>query len=162
MRTPTNASAVRRQTVRTAAAVIVVGLVAGLASACDRPAEPANEGGVGVAIDGLAPLEVRNALVVTSDGQRGAFVAGIVNTSDQDLTLTVTLRGATALTVEVEAGSEISYGAGDLTTPPVLENLDTDAGSTVELGFSSEGGSTVSEKVPVLDESLDYLRGLAP
>lgn len=143
-------------------ALVLLGLTAGLTTACGTPAEPADEGGAGVAIDGLEPLEVRNALVVSSDGERGALVASVVNNSDEDLTLTVSLRGTTAVTVEVEAGSTVSYGGDGLTTPPVIEDLDATVGSTVDLQFESEGGSTVSEQVPVLDESLDYLKGLAP
>ncbi|MFJ4038184.1 DNA modification methylase [Microbacterium sp. NPDC090007] len=163
MTTATSVQATGRPVPRRVAIALLAGiLVTGLLSACDTPAEPADEGGAGVAIDGLEPLEVRNALIVTSDGQTGAFVAGIVNNSDQDLTLRVTLRGETVVDVEVGASSTLSYGGEGLTQPPVIQNLDAAAGSTIELGFSSEDGSDVREQVPVLDESLDYLRGLAP
>jgi hypothetical protein len=108
-----------------------------------------------------APLQIRNALIVTDGaGERGNLAAAIVNSSDADETLTLDWGDETA-TVQVPAGSVVSLGSDDV-DPLLLESIDTIAGATLPVYFQSGQAEGVLTEVPVLDGCLAHLEALVP
>ncbi|UWF77064.1 DNA modification methylase [Microbacterium neungamense] len=119
---------------------------------------PASDG-VNIETTG-GPVEVRNAMVVAdAEGEVGNLVAALVNTSNDDATLTVEVNGET-LTVDVPGGERVSLGADE--DPLEIEGLDAVPGSTVEIYFASGGDAGSAAEVPVLDGTLPYYRDLVP
>lgn len=120
--------------------------------------------GVNVAVVQGAPLEVRNALIVaTDDGSTGNLLAGIVNTTDQDQTLTVQVgegSSKTTHTVQVPANAVASLGGSD--DPLRLDGLDVMPGSTVKVYFQSGSVNGALANVPVLNGQEPYLSNYVP
>lgn len=116
----------------------------------------------GVNIPGSdGPVDVRNAFIVANeDGTVGNFVAGVVNTSSDKETLTITIEGLDPITVSVPAGRTISFGADE--EPLRIDDLDTMPGATLEMHFQSGDGAGAKAEVPVLDGSLSYYADLVP
>lgn len=116
--------------------------------------------GVNVPDDG--PVDVRNAFfVVSEDGSTGAFVAGLVNPTDSDATLSIEVEGLPAETVRVGAGERISLG-GDNAAPLRFADFDALAGSTVGVYFQSGDAEGVLTQVPVLDGTEPFYADLVP
>lgn len=115
--------------------------------------------GVNVPVGEDSPVEILNTLIVANeDGTDGNLVAAFVNTSDEDVTVSLAWDGGAA-EVEVPADSTLSLGGAD--DPVLLEGIDTPAGATVPIAFTT-GGEPVEAHVQVFDETLAYLEGLAP
>lgn len=117
----------------------------------------------GVLVQGSAPLEVRNALVIANeDGTAGNLVAAIVNPTDGDLTLRMEVGDArTPAIVRVPANSILSLGA-EGTPPLALEDFDAAPGTNIPIYFQSGDVNGVQTDVPVMDGSLPYYATLAP
>ena len=114
----------------------------------------------GVNVPDSGPILVRNAMVITDDeGISGNFLAALVNDTDEDLELLVSL-GDELQIIPVEAREVVSLG-GD-TAPMFFQDLDTPAGATVEVAFQSGEGSGVAIEVPVLDGELPYYADFTP
>ena len=119
----------------------------------------------GVNIFASGPIQVRNAFIVANeDGDEGAFVAALVNETDESQTLNITLgEGSDTIqeTVRIPARSVLSFGS-DETDPLPLEGIDFVAGSDIPGYFESGGSDGKLVSVPVLDGTLAYLDPLAP
>ncbi|GAA4350562.1 DNA modification methylase [Microbacterium rhizosphaerae] len=108
-----------------------------------------------------APLQVRNALVITNAGAAGNLVAAIVNQTDRDETLTINISDtAVSKTVDVPANSTVSLGTQD--TPPLALAVRTKPGATVLMEFQSGDAQGVKVHVPVLNGTLPYYSTLVP
>lgn len=115
--------------------------------------------GVNVPVGEDSPVKILNTLIVADeDGTNGNLVAAFVNSSDDDVTVSLAWDGG-ATEIEVPADSTLSLGGAD--EPVLLENIDTPAGATVPIAFAT-GGEPVQAEVQVFDETLHYLEGLAP
>ncbi|MEZ3161639.1 DNA modification methylase [Microbacterium sp. BWT-B31] len=116
----------------------------------------------GVNVPDSGPLEVRNALIVADeDGRDGNLIAAIVNDTDRSQTLTIEFgEPAVKATVPVPARSVVSLGTER--EPLLLEGIDADLGSNLEIHFQSGDHTGALVAVPVLDGTLPYLADLAP
>jgi len=117
----------------------------------------------GVMVEGSAPLEVRNALVVAdADGTAGNLVAAVVNPTDGDLTLRMEVgESRSPAILRVPANSIVSLGA-EGTPPLALADFDAKPGTNVPIYFQSGDANGVQTDVPVLDGTLPYYATLAP
>ena len=106
------------------------------------------------------PLKVRNALIVANeDGSLGNLIAGVVNSTDDDLVLNVGI-GSDLQTIPVPARSSVSLG---MTSAPMLfEGLDAKPGSDVEVSFQSGEGEGVEVAIPILDGTLPHYEEFVP
>lgn len=119
--------------------------------------------GDGVNVDGSAPLEVRNVIVVANpEGTAGNLIAAIVNPTDRSETLRMEVGEAkTPATVRVPANSVVSLGAEG--EPPLeLDGFRGAPGTNVEIYFQSGDVNGISIAVPVVDGTLSYYADLAP
>ncbi|UGS26638.1 DNA modification methylase [Microbacterium resistens] len=115
----------------------------------------------GVNVKGDGPVVVRNAFVVADEeGETGNLVAGLVNVSTQDATLSIQVDGSETATIRLRAGETISLGGED--SPLRLDGIATKPGATLPVYFQS--GDTEGElaSVPVLDGTLPYYADLVP
>ena len=109
-----------------------------------------------------APLQVRNALIVTNKGVQGNLVAAIINQTDRDETLTINVPDTNiSETVDVPAQTTVSLGA-EGTDPLLIRGIDTKAGATIAMEFQSGDAPGVSVHVPVLNGTLNYYSTLVP
>ncbi|MCR2762567.1 DNA modification methylase [Microbacterium sp. zg.B48] len=119
----------------------------------------------GVNIPDSGPLEVRNVLIVADEeGNDGNLVAAIVNATSDSQTLRIEFGEGSAKSTEsirVPANTTVSLGTEE-TEPLLLEGIDTKPGSDLPMYFQSGDADGILFTVPVLDDSLDYLAGLAP
>ncbi|MFT4214441.1 MAG: DNA modification methylase [Microbacterium sp.] len=115
----------------------------------------------GVSIVGSAPLQVRNALLVADEsGTSANFLAAIVNDTDTDETLIVSVAGQIQ-TVQVAARTTVSLGFNGA-EPLLFSGIDATPGTDLDLTFQSGQGEAVAHSVPVLDGTLDYLTDFVP
>ncbi|OCG72747.1 hypothetical protein [Microbacterium sediminis] len=115
--------------------------------------------GVNIPVGDDSPVEILNTLIVANeDGTDGNLVAAFVNKTDEPVTVTLSWNGGGA-EVDVPADETLSLGGED--DPVLLEGIDTPAGATLPIAFST-GGEPVQAEVQVFDEELGYLEGLAP
>lgn len=107
-------------------------------------------------------LDVRNALLISDDGDGARFIATLLNHSESDdMTVSVEVGGDTQ-TVEVPAQSRL-----DLANDGKHDTLDfpdakTTPGSLVKVYFSYSGAEGVSANVPVLTTAQEEYATLAP
>ncbi|MCD2499306.1 MULTISPECIES: DNA modification methylase [Microbacterium] len=106
------------------------------------------------------PVLVRNAFFITGEDAVN-LVAVFVNDTAEDQTATVAVDGVAApLKVSVPAGERVSYGIdGEHLEVP---GLNTVAGDTVKVTFTSGDGTSEAVEVPVLDGTLEYLEEAVP
>ncbi|WP_040166233.1 hypothetical protein [Microbacterium gorillae] len=110
--------------------------------------------------DSSGPVQIRNAFFVVGEDDTANLVAAFINPTDKDATVTVAIEDhATPLTVKVPAGQTVSYGVDQELT---VEGFTVPIGSTATVAFTSGDGESATEEVPVLDGSLDYLKGAVP
>lgn len=113
----------------------------------------------GVNIPESGPLKVRNAMIIANeDGSLGNLIAGIVNGTDEDLVLNVTV-GDQPQGVDVPANSTVSLG---VTQAPLLFDDTGKPGSDVDVSFQSGEGEGVRVAVPILDGTLPYYTEFVP
>jgi len=110
-----------------------------------------------------APLIVRNAMVITEDGNTGNFIAAIINDTAEDATLTISAKnGSISETVDVPAHTNKSLGVDAGAEPVRLEGIDTPAGATLDMQFQSGDATAIKLHIPVLDGTLPYYKGFVP
>lgn len=146
--------------------ILMIPLFSGCAFANPEVASASwSRAGVGVNIEQVGPLEVRNVLVVaTEDGSAGTLIAAVVNNTDtrQVLDLEIGEGSEADVRIEVPAESTVSFGQRpSLDDPPVIEGLGATPGSMVPVTFAA-GADEITRSVPVLDGCLPYLNGLEP
>ncbi|GGA62884.1 hypothetical protein GCM10011490_11710 [Pseudoclavibacter endophyticus] len=114
----------------------------------------------------VGDLELRNIMIlVDAEGDTtptaGSFVGTIVNHADDAGSVTITTESATAQ-LPLDASqplTHIGYGDG----PQVLiEGVQLEPGSTIDVTFTGPGGTTETKKVPVLDGTLAEYSTLLP
>ncbi|MCM3697354.1 DNA modification methylase [Microbacterium oleivorans] len=113
----------------------------------------------GVNVPDSGPLLVRNAMIIANeDGSLGNLIAGIVNTTDEDLVLNVSIADQPQR-VNVPANSTVSLG---VTTAPLTFDDTGKPGSDVDASFQSGEGEGVRVAVPILDGTLPYYTEFVP
>ncbi|MBM7505540.1 DNA modification methylase [Agromyces aurantiacus] len=115
----------------------------------------------GISLD-LGDVQVRNALVVSEDGQEGNLVASFTNTGEKRATVEIEVveSGETA-TVDVGAGETVSLGAGD-EEPLLIEDLGAEVGGLAAMYFQQGSAEGREVQVPVLDGRLPEYEDLVP
>jgi hypothetical protein len=122
--------------------------------------------GVGAAV---GQVKVRNALLLTSDGQLASFLVSFINDSPEPVDVLVQYDGTTADGTRGKVDTRIQLMAGEVktfgssTTPQlVFTGINTNAGSLLPV-FVQYGTLTGEQLlVPVLDGSLDEYSTLLP
>ncbi|MCJ1714521.1 hypothetical protein [Curtobacterium sp. VKM Ac-2922] len=146
---------------------------------------PASTGEIRQITDGVnvstGKVDVRNALLISDSGKNARFVGTIVNTSADDITLTIEV-ASVAQTVVVPANSHVDPSSGTAasaessvqsgaetqgtraagTDAVVFRGADVTPGSLVKVYFSYAGAEGVSANVPVLTSALEEYNTLAP
>jgi len=113
----------------------------------------------GVNVPDSGPLTVRNALIIANeDGTLGNLVAAVVNSTDDDLTLNVSIDGQ-AQKLEVGANSSVSLGVD---SAAMLFDDVGKPGADVDVSFQSGEGEGVRISVPILDGTLPYYTQFVP
>jgi hypothetical protein len=128
-------------------------------------------------------IAVRNALLISDDGDSARFIGTLVNTAEKDdITVSIEVGGDTQ-TVEVPANTHVDLAMTTDTTAegatedqgsttqgteagdaPVVsfDNADAKPGSLVKVYFSYSGAEGVSASVPVLTSAQEEYQTLAP
>ena len=115
----------------------------------------------GVSAD-LGDVDVRNALVISEDGEDGTLVMSVVNRSDERATVTVQYGdGGDELEIDVPAGETLVLGSED-EEKVVLEGIDVEVGGLLPMYFQAGEAEGVEKQVPVLDARLPEYSELAP
>ena len=110
----------------------------------------------------LGDIDVRNALVISEDGEDGTLVMSVVNRSDERATVTVQYGdGGDELEIDVPAGETLVLGSGD-EEQVVLEGIDVEVGGLLPMYFQAGDAEGVEKQVPVLDARLPEYSELAP
>ena len=123
------------------------------------PYDPSD--GIGATI---GTVEVRNALLLTKDGQEASLVATFINDGAEAVSLTVrydTLQGSHSDTLDLKAGESQTLGAQD-SGKYVIQGIDTRAGALFPM-FLQYGSLTGTQLlVPVLDGTQAEYSKLLP
>ncbi|WP_439689336.1 hypothetical protein ACRQ4C_15730 [Curtobacterium sp. SP.BCp] len=131
-------------------------------------------------------IDIRNALLISDDGESARFIGTFVNNSDsEDVTLSIEVGGDTE-TIDVPKNSRVDLAAsGSAATPTptkgtesngegtqgstpapgtdvVFDQADAKPGSLVKVYFSYSGAEGVSVNVPVLTTAQEEYATLAP
>ena len=149
-----------------ATSIVLAGLIAASLSGCTFGAVQATQlaydpsDGIGAEV---GDVKVRNALLLTENGETAALVVALVNSGDTGVQLAVSWdaqSGRVERTVSVPAGETVSLGAeADVLT---LESVDAQPGSLfpVYFQYGDEAGQELG--VPVLDGALNEYADLVP
>lgn len=107
------------------------------------------------------PVLVRNAMIVANeDGSAGNFIAALVNDTDDDHILRLTIDGVTH-EIEVPARGTLTLGArGE--DPLLIDNLDSAPGTGIDTVFQSGDATGVTQSVPVIGGQLPYYEEFVP
>jgi hypothetical protein len=156
------------KTARIAASVVIAGAVALGASACNLVTYQATTEQYD-ASDGVSgtigALDIRNALLVTGDGETASFVGTVVNSGDDDVRLGLQYENASGEKVTeqfwVPAGGSVTPGFGE-EAQLLFTDLDGAIGGYLDVfaQFGTEQGKLLT--VPVLDGSLPEYEALLP
>ena len=108
-------------------------------------------------------VQVRNALLVTEDGETAALAVNLINSGDENVQLTVSWEaeaGRVDRSVSLRAGSTQSLGAD--ASPIVLSGVEAPPGSLFPVFFQYGDNEGQELMVPVLDGSLAEYADLVP
>jgi len=111
----------------------------------------------------VGDVQVRNALLISDDGETASLAVALVNSGDTNVQLTVSWEaesGRAERNVSVPAGETVSLGAEEDVLE--LEGVDAQPGSNfpVYFQYGDEEGRELA--VPVLDGSLEEYSDLVP
>ncbi len=113
----------------------------------------------------VGDLDVRNAMLVTEEGERASLVVSVVNPTAETQPLTVQYEaasgGRTTVDLTVPGQSTVTYGFGE-SDQIVLEGIDTTPGALFPVYFQSGTAEGSQVPLPVLDTTLAEYRTLAP
>lgn len=150
-----------------ASAVLSALVVATALSGCTFSAVQANQkaydpsDGIG---ENIGDLAVRNAILVTDDGETANLVVNIVNDGVENVSLAVsweTEAGRAERNVYIKAGGTLAFG--EPTNQIILTGLDAQPGSLFPVYFQYGDVEGRDVAVPVLDGELaeyaDYVPG---
>lgn len=103
-----------------------------------------------------------NLLIISAaQGEPGALVGGLTNSTDAATTVTLSPEGASEATVRVPAGATVLLG-GDDASPLEIDSVDVAPGSVLPVTISTPEGGSESVQIPVLDGSLPEYADLVP
>ncbi|MET3767705.1 hypothetical protein ABIB15_000367 [Marisediminicola sp. UYEF4] len=149
-----------------ATSIVLAGLIAASLSGCTFGAVQATQltydpsDGIGAEV---GDVQVRNALLLTEDGETAALVVALVNSGDTGVQLAVSWdaeSGRVERTVSVPAGETVSLGAeADVLA---LEGVDAQPGSLFPVYFQYGDEEGQELDVPVLDGALNEYADLVP
>jgi Glycosyl hydrolase family 30 beta sandwich domain len=119
----------------------------------------------GVGAD-IGDLDLRNAFLVSEDGERGNLVVSVINTTEDAQPLSVQYESGGAASREtvdlsIPANSTVTFGYGE-SEQLVLEGIDTQPGALFPVYFQSGDSEGAALEVPVLDTMLAEYDGLTP
>lgn len=115
--------------------------------------------GIGV---NVGSLKLRNLIVISNDGKIGSLLLTGVNTTGQDVNLTVTYAGGKKVVESVPSSDFRGTTWGGRDEPQIiLEGIDTEPGGMIELAFT-DGIETFATLVPVLTTGQPEYAGLEP
>lgn len=112
----------------------------------------------------LGDLAIRNAMLITEDGENANLVVHVVNSADEDIELLVQYEGVDekvdrTLTIDANATTEIGIPGGESVA---VQNLNATAGSLFPVYFQYGDLTGVELLVPVLDGTLAEYSTLVP
>lgn len=112
----------------------------------------------------LGDLHVLNAIVLSEDGVNGNLILTVVNTSDDDVTLSAQYEaGGDKTTLQlVAAPGRTDFGGWGDSEQLFLEGIDTAPGGLLPVYFQYGGEQGRQVKVPVLDGTLVQYDPLLP
>lgn len=106
-------------------------------------------------------VDVRNALLISDTGEDARFVGTLVNTGDEERTVTLEVDGNDQ-TVVVPSNATVVL-ADDAEHDTVdFDDVTAKPGSLVKMYFSYQGAEGASATVPVLTSSQEEYQTLAP
>ncbi|NQX12093.1 hypothetical protein HQQ80_10690 [Microbacteriaceae bacterium VKM Ac-2855] len=148
-----------------ASIVLAVGVAMGTAGcnliapqATTKQYDPSD--GVGTNVGDIA---VRNAMIISDDGELGNLVVTVVNSGTEDIDLQLQYESADGLadaSLTASPGTTVIGEAGDETVH--LDDLGTVAGSLVKMYFAYGSEETAEALVPVLTSDMISYSTLAP
>lgn len=107
-------------------------------------------------------VDVRNAILISDDGEGARFIGTLVNNSDTDgITVSVEIGGDTE-TVLLPANSTVDLANDSQHATLDFDSADAKPGSLVKVYFSYPDAEGVSANVPVLTTSQEEYATLAP
>lgn len=148
------------------AAALTVGITACSLGSPQLPQTYDPSDGIGADI---GDLDVRNALLVTTDGTRASLVVSVINQTTTQQALTVQYKstsstaaaGRASVNLTVPASSTVTYGF-KTSDQVVLEGIDTQPGALFPVYFQSGNAEGSELGVPVLDATLSEYSTLTP
>ena len=113
----------------------------------------------------VGAIEVRNAVLLSDDGETGSLLVNLVNTSDNGISVKMQYEDANSNKVNksvfVNPGAVTSLGGED-SEQLVFENLDTAPGQLFPMFVQYDDVTGSQLQVPVLDQTVDFYKGLMP
>lgn len=110
-------------------------------------------------------VKVRNALLLTQDGERASLLINFINDGNTpvDLTVQYTLKpgGTTTTTVHLKAGQVKTFGDSE-SHQLVLQGIDKKPGELYPIFFQYGGHTGSQVLVPILDGTWSTYAGLLP
>jgi len=112
----------------------------------------------------VGDLQVRNAIVLSTDGKTGSLLVTVVNASDSAHSLSVQYTAATGkVTQQVTLKPQSSTAIGTTGGPVItLENIDAPLGSLFPVYFQYGTETGLQLLAPVLDGTLSQYSTLLP
>ncbi|MGO4785426.1 hypothetical protein [Cryobacterium sp. W22_MBD10_FK3] len=112
----------------------------------------------------LGDLAIRNAMLITDDGENANLVVHVVNGGDDDIELLVQYDGAgekvdKTVTIDANATTEFGIPGGESVA---VESLNASAGSLFPVFFQYGDLTGIELLVPVLDGTLPEYSTLVP
>jgi len=123
-----------------------------------RPYDPSD--GVGTSV---GDVEIRNALLISDDGETANLVVNMVNSGSENVTLLVSWESATGgaeRNVYIPAGE--AEGFGKSSNQIILNSIDTELGSLYPVYFQYGDFEGDELMVPVYDGTLKEYADLVP
>lgn len=149
-----------------ASVLLAAGLLVGTAG-CNLVAPQATtkhyDASDGVSAD-LGSVDVRNALIVSEDGELGNLVVTMINTGPESASVTVQYESAgdkATETLTLPANSTVPFGV-DPAEAITLVDMGSQPGALLPVYFQSGDAEGKQLLVPVLDASLPEYAGLLP
>lgn len=103
----------------------------------------------------VGDVELRNALLITEDGETANLALNMINTGVKNATVAISWEAADGRherNAYVRAGGELHYGTGDATL--TLSGIDAELGALFPVYFQYGDNEGVELDVPVLDGTL--------
>jgi hypothetical protein len=112
----------------------------------------------------VGDLAIRNAILLTEDGENANLLVHVVNSSDEDIKLRVQYQGVDEkvnrdVTILADSTTEIGVEGGETLA---VEGLNADAGSLFPVFFQYGDLTGTELLVPVLDGTLAEYSSLVP